>query len=46
MRVQVSLSGSFCSGIRFTKDPRMLSSVGTVRVSFTNVGWDFSEDMR
>ena len=46
IRAQVSLSGSFCSGIWFTKDLRMLSSVGTVRVSFTNIGWDFSGDMR
>ena len=42
MREQVSLSGSFCSGIRFTKDPRMLSNVGMVRFSFTNVGLDLS----
>ena len=46
MWAQVSLSGSFCSSIQFTKDPRMLTSVGTVRVSFTNVGWDFFQDMR
>ena len=38
MREQVSLSGSFCSSIRFTRDPRMVSDVGTARFSFTNIG--------
>ena len=46
IRAYVSLSGSFCSGIRFTRDPRMVSNVGTAHFSFTNVGWDVSGDMR
>ena len=46
MREQVSLSGSFCSSIQFTREPRMLCNVGTVWFSITNVGWDFSGDIR
>ena len=40
IRLQVSLSGSFCTGRWLTNDPRMSSGVGTGWGSLTSVGCD------